>query len=345
MKRSTCISTLAVGAMLAGAVLAPTQVGAQNTRMCGGEPVTIMGTSGDDVIEGTLGPDVIFAAQGNDMIFGWGGDDIICAGKGDDVVRGGDGFDIIYGAQGDDVLFSANGSSEFDRSDIRGARMFGGAGNDLLVGSDRWDRMQGGPGVDHFDGYEGRDWIRGGGDTDYIDGGAGIDDTNGGNGNDHIRGTTGDLIRGSNGNDLCDLSGNPALLISCTESSQAFSGARHMPIVPPLDSGVEQMLPYLVEVINARDADRYEDMWAAECRIDAAIHEEWFAQNDRYFGEHWQFEIDFGSLGATEVKEIEIYVDFWFWDTRTGRGFENGQGGQHLTFLYEEAAWRIDACA
>ncbi len=208
-------------AALAGSLLTAAPAGAQ-TVICMGLEATIVGTSGDDTITGTQGPDVIFAAQGDDFISGLGGDDVICAGKGDDVVIGGEGFDILFGAQGNDRMFSTGfGSSNIvhagteNREDTRGARMFGGLGNDDMYGSNRWDRMQGGPGDDQLFGYEGRDWLRGGPGRDNVNGGAGIDDVNGSNGNDRITVTAGDSIRGGNGIDWCVMGGQPDLFVSC----------------------------------------------------------------------------------------------------------------------------------
>ncbi|MFT7474544.1 MAG: hypothetical protein ACI81L_001469 [Verrucomicrobiales bacterium] len=184
-------------------------------RICGGQLVTIEGTSGDDHLIGTSGDDVIAGLQGNDIIDGRGGDDIICAGKGDDTVHGGGGFDIIFGAQGRDTLYASDGAGTQARSDSRGARMFGGKDDDLLYGSNRWDRMQGGPGNDRFFGFEGRDWIRGGPGADQVDGGVGIDDLHGGNGPDRIKVTNSDRVRGGAGRDLCEVSGEPSMLRSC----------------------------------------------------------------------------------------------------------------------------------
>ena len=341
MKLGTKIGTLSSVALVAGAVLVPTQAGAQTTQVCGGEPVTIMGTSGDDVLEGTNGPDVIFAAQGDDVITGLGGDDLICAGQGDDIVLGGAGFDIIFGAQGNDVLFAANGSSAADRADTRGARIFGGAGDDLIVGSNRWDRMQGGLGVDQIDGYEGRDWIRGGGDTDYIDGGAGIDDAHGGNGHDHLRGTTGDTLRGSNGNDLCNLRGAPELIVSCTESAQAFANARHMPVVPPTESGVIQIADYQTELINGRETLRYEDVWASNCDVPASVHEEWNAQNDFFLGPNWSIDIEVSFFEAFGPKLADTDLDL---DYFSGSGLLLTEFTQIEVYLYEDGAWRATQC-
>lgn len=211
------VATLSL--LIAVGVLAAPPSGAQVAgQLCGGEPVTILGTASDDFIEGTEGPDVILALQGNDTIFGFGGDDIICAGQGDDFVVGGQGFDILFGAQGADYMIS--GDSSFSREDSRGARMFGGAGNDILQGSTRWDRIQGGAGDDWINGYEGRDWIRGGADSDYVDGGGGIDDLHGGNGTDWLFLSEGDSVRGGAGRDRCNTaSGEPAAVRSCESLS------------------------------------------------------------------------------------------------------------------------------
>lgn len=211
MKSKALLAMMAV----IGSILATSSpVAAQQT--CGGEPITIFGTAGDDTISGTNGPDVIFAAQGDDFISALGGDDIVCAGRGDDIVLGGGGFDILFGAQGDDQLYAANfGTSQDARADTRGARMFGGAGNDEIYGSDRWDRMQGGAGMDILYGFEGRDWMRGGTDRDFVNGGLGIDDLHGGNGADRIEVNNGDSVRGGNGIDFCVVRGQQETFVSC----------------------------------------------------------------------------------------------------------------------------------
>lgn len=216
----------------------PTALGAQANPRCNGEPATIVGTSGDDQIIGTEGPDVIVTRQGNDVIRGLGGDDIICSGQGDDEIFGGDGFDIIFAAQGNDVIYAAAGASTADRADSRGARMFGGAGDDVIYGSDRWDRMQGGLGEDMLFGFEGRDWIRAGGDADIVDGGPGIDDLHGGAGRDSILLTNGDSVRGGAGSDECTIErGSPARIISC-ERPSAGPAQPAAPAQPPAPAPV-----------------------------------------------------------------------------------------------------------
>ena len=198
------------------ASLLATPAGAQSGFTCDGLQATIVGTPGDDVLNGTPGPDVIVGLQGDDTIHGMGGDDTVCAGQGDDMIVGGAGFDVIFAAQGNDLIYAASGESTADRVDTRGARMFGGDGNDTIHGSNRWDRMQGGPGVDNLFGYEGRDWMRAGSGNDSVDGGAGIDDLHGGNGADVIELTPGDSVRGGAGLDQCNLgAGDPDLFRSC----------------------------------------------------------------------------------------------------------------------------------
>lgn len=190
--------------------------GPAGTRWCDGRVATIVGTAGDDVLRGTDGPDVIAGLQGDDQIDGLDGDDVICGGQGDDTITGGQGFDILFGAQGNDVLWAA---AETELTDVRGARLFGGAGNDEIHGSDRWDRMQGGAGDDLLHGYRGRDWLRGGSDADSLDGGAGIDDVGAAGGNDFIVVGDGDSVRGGTGRDSCLRVGRPALLWSCEQQT------------------------------------------------------------------------------------------------------------------------------
>ncbi|MGQ0591609.1 MAG: hypothetical protein ACT4QB_02890 [Gammaproteobacteria bacterium] len=87
---------------------------------CGGRPVTILGTSGNDTIRGTNGPDVILGLGGNDVIRGLGGGDILCGGSGKDRLIGGPGRDRMFGQRGNDRLF---GDKDKDRHD-------GGSGRD-----------------------------------------------------------------------------------------------------------------------------------------------------------------------------------------------------------------------
>jgi uncharacterized delta-60 repeat protein len=82
--------------------------------LCGGRPVTILGTSGNDTIRGTDGPDVILGLGGNDVIRGLGGDDILCGGPGNDRLMGGPGRDRMFGQGGNDKLFGDKGKDRHD---------------------------------------------------------------------------------------------------------------------------------------------------------------------------------------------------------------------------------------
>lgn len=113
---------------------------------CEGNPSTLIGTIGTDVLAGTDARDVIYGGAGNDLIYGLGGGDIICSGAGNDIVYGGTGPDYItggedadslYGDSGDDIIFGDSGSD-----DIRG-----GADNDALMGGAGDDKLRGGAGI------------------------------------------------------------------------------------------------------------------------------------------------------------------------------------------------------
>ncbi len=90
---------------------------------CGGRPVTILGTPGNDTIRGTAGPDVILGLEGNDVIRGLEGDDVLCGGPGKDRLIGGPGRDRMFGQGENDKLFGDkgkdlhNGGSGRDRCD------------------------------------------------------------------------------------------------------------------------------------------------------------------------------------------------------------------------------------
>lgn len=96
---------------------------------CFGEPATIVGTTGDDLIVGIPGRDVIVGRGGDDIILGGGGSDRICGGPGDDQLAGEAGADKIDGGAGNDAIL-------------------GGPGPDFLMGGDGSDIIEPGPGND-----------------------------------------------------------------------------------------------------------------------------------------------------------------------------------------------------
>jgi Ca2+-binding RTX toxin-like protein len=200
------------------------------------ERETLYGGNGDDLIYGRGADDVLLGDAGNDTIYGGYGGDVIQGGNDGDTLYGGPGRDRLFGNLGPDTLHGGPGgdelfSNEGERirrlnqptlsKDTAGAIMFGGPGNDLFYGSNKWDRMQGGPGNDSMWGFEGRDWMRGGPGDDSLVGGQGIDNLAGNTGADAIMLLGADRVSGGFGIDLCsayawDIG---ATIASCERSS------------------------------------------------------------------------------------------------------------------------------
>jgi CSLREA domain-containing protein len=126
---------------------------------CLGQPITITGTSGNDLITGTKKRDVIQALSGDDVVDALGGNDRVCAGSGNDRVLGRTGRDQVAGQAGND-------------------RGIGHGGDDLLRGQGGRDRLKG---------KGGDDTLRGGAEPDRLNGGGGFDVCRGGGGADVIR--------------------------------------------------------------------------------------------------------------------------------------------------------------
>ncbi|HET7090035.1 MAG TPA: ExeM/NucH family extracellular endonuclease, partial [Anaerolineae bacterium] len=166
---------------------------------CNGLPATLVGTTGDDVINGTSGPDVIAGLGGNDIIYGGKGDDVICGYAGDDTLNGDDGNDTLIGSYGNDVLDGGKGNDTLtggDGSDVLDGQdgedvLDGGSGNDTLTGGDGDDTLAGGNGNDALTGSNGDDVLDGGADNDTLVGNKGDDSLTGGTGADSFSGGLG----------------------------------------------------------------------------------------------------------------------------------------------------------
>ncbi len=157
---------LSAALALIGSLLMMAPVAATAAISCGGERVTILGTSGDDILTGTAGRDVIHGRGGNDVIRGLGGNDLICGGTGNDRIRGGGGSDDLRGEDGADTIYGDGG-----RDTLRG-----GAGRDYMVGGKGADTLLGGPAADRIRGSYGPDVLDGGRGADRLWGGPGWDD-------------------------------------------------------------------------------------------------------------------------------------------------------------------------
>ena len=119
-------------------------------------------------------------------------------------VFGGAGNDVMLGGAFDDKFY---GGSDNDTLDGSGGRdqLFGGNGDDSLSGGTGNDKLFGGAGSDVLDGGTGNDSLSGGNDSDILLGGSGNDTANGGNGDDLIFGDEGnDRLLGAAGNDTIE---------------------------------------------------------------------------------------------------------------------------------------------
>jgi Ca2+-binding RTX toxin-like protein len=190
--------------IVCGGVLVP------QTLVGGSSSDTIVGGWGDDAISGGKGSDSLVGAAGDDSIGGGDDSDILLGGSGDDLLTGGADGDSLNGgseipsgtSDGDDTLDGGNGLDtasytgrtddlvlDANNGDISGGtgeadhileveHLFGGGGDDLLLGSDAGnvlvgttgdDTMFGGKGIDFLIGGEGRDFYVGGDDDDFMD--------------------------------------------------------------------------------------------------------------------------------------------------------------------------------
>jgi hypothetical protein len=164
-----------------------------------------------------LGGAIPFANDARFTLSGNDGDDELRGGRADEVFSGGPGADVMDGGAGrsDEADYSDHGEDvvvNLKREGGQGALgegdsmtgiedVFGGLGDDSLIGDARNNRLRG---------NQGRDKLRGGGRGDFLvgDGGdvdedtlLGGDDVRGGAGNDSIQVAKGSVARGEKGKD------------------------------------------------------------------------------------------------------------------------------------------------
>ncbi len=203
--------------------------GSGNDTIQGGNNAdTIFGNGGNDSLSGNGDKDSIVGGAGNDTLRGGAGNDSLTGNEGDDTFSPVSGADIVIesGAAnfvitntsltglGNDTFIGQSDSaritgailtlsnvggkidaSAFDKS--FGVVLYGGSGNDTLIGS---------PAGDSFFGLEGNDSMTGGLGNDLLYGAAGRDTLNGEGDNDRLfgQGGSGDLLTGGLGNDTID---------------------------------------------------------------------------------------------------------------------------------------------
>jgi Ca2+-binding RTX toxin-like protein len=121
------------------------------------------------------------------------------------IVVYGDGAGVPPDLAGDDFIEvdrDRTGAGTAAPDTTAGARLYGGAGDDFLSGSQRDDFIDGGDGHDFLQGNFGRDTAMGGAGNDWLEGGDGFDVLNGAAGNDRLHGGAGsDVLLGGSGDD------------------------------------------------------------------------------------------------------------------------------------------------
>jgi Ca2+-binding RTX toxin-like protein len=129
-RRASGIAFVCAGLLLAQLVSIPSTAAAA-TKTCLGQPVTIMGTPGNDVLKATQPGDVIFGGAGRDTISGLGMGVFLCGGRGADTIyafkpgapNADAGLDaLLKGGRGNDKLYGDSSNS----------KIWPGSGNDLM---------------------------------------------------------------------------------------------------------------------------------------------------------------------------------------------------------------------
>lgn len=210
---------------------------------------TVFGGAGNDVITTGDDADLIFGGSDNDTINAGIDDDTVDGGSGDDSIIGGHGSDSIVGGLGDDYIDASSSTLNFpdepDATEPAGLEfndrdtVFGGSGDDTILGGDDADSISGGAGDDSIDGGIDDDTIAGDGGDDIISGGDGDDVIASGSGADTVTGGEGadsiftgageDSIIGATAGDTVDGGSGPVdfdtlNLTSASLAQQALGG-------------------------------------------------------------------------------------------------------------------------
>lgn len=186
-------------------VLRPTEVLLNGNRVLSGTPqqLTVLGGNGDDLflIEGPALPAILHGGSGNDCFRFANGTGITGAldgGGGDNVLD----FTVYETAVSVNLISgSATATGGLATGHIQ--RVFGGMGDDTLLGDAQGNDLQGNQGNDFLDGESGNDILWGGDGQDVVLGGAGADLLFGQGGRDLLIGGLGaDMLSGGSDDDL-----------------------------------------------------------------------------------------------------------------------------------------------
>lgn len=171
----------------------------------------LWGDGGTDHLYGGAGDDKLSGGDGDDGLYGQAGDDVMDGGRGTDffyadagadgadVMRGGDEADdaVSYSRRSGPVTVTLDGVADdgaAGENDLVGADIdyvWGGQGDDRLIGNARANTISAGSGNDHVEALGGDDIVMGGRGDDHLDGGEGDDGVHGGYGADAVLGGAG----------------------------------------------------------------------------------------------------------------------------------------------------------
>jgi Ca2+-binding RTX toxin-like protein len=198
-----------------------------NDVLVGGPDSSPVPITDDDLLDGGPGNDNLYGGFGNDTLIG--GPRFAGSVSDDDLLSGGSGFDTAdYSARTASVHVTVDGVADDGWNDpyLDGQlehdnvvpdveRVFGGSGNDTLIGNDASNWLTGGAGDDVLGG-------RGG--NDFLNGDAGSDEVAGETGDDHLDGGTGgDWVYGYLGNDVIESRDGFRDNISCSGDTDTLT--------------------------------------------------------------------------------------------------------------------------
>ncbi len=191
---------------------------------------TADGGEGDDQLRGGADAQTLRGGPGADVLEGGDGTDQLDGGPGSDRLSGGPGSDSVSYATETapvtvDLAAPGAAGTAVEPDLIDGfEQATGGAGDDVLRGTEAEDGLHGGAGSDRLEGRGGNDSLLGGRGPDTIDGGAGDDFMNadeyeptdiaddvldGGPGDDRVRSASGaDTLLGGDGDDSVEATDN-----------------------------------------------------------------------------------------------------------------------------------------
>ncbi len=234
---------------------------------------------------------------------------------------------LVFGQAGNDmlVLDESNGA-------LPPAQMFGGAGNDTIVGGSGGDLLFGQSGNDTLLGKGGNDFLFGGAGNDTLTGGDGDDQVFGEGGNDRIIWNPGDdtdLVEGGDGTDTAEVNGgNGAEDFTATANGTRVRFDRLDPAPFSLDMGTTEKL-----VLNMNGGD---DSFSATGNLATLISVtvDGGAGNDTILGSNGADTLiggdgnDFidGQQG-NDVAMLGAGDDVFQWDPGDGSDTVEGQGG------------------